>query len=153
MSDEEIVRSAMISAWRMSAAVTPDSRKEDALAALDRMANDGISAYSLRKMLGFIAADLAIDDGYGQRNAFELTREIRKSIDRMVTRLAELEMLESQRIPWVSREESEMRESSNTFAALERADWGGIAKAAVAEREKRLLEEANPDTTEQKGPA
>lgn len=35
---------------------------------------------------------------------------------------------------------------------IERMDWGGIAKAAVAEREKRLLEEANPDTPHQGNP-
>ncbi len=44
------------------------------------MSGDGPSAESLRKMLGLIAKDLGIDDGYGERNAVELTREIRKRI-------------------------------------------------------------------------
>lgn len=49
-----------------------------------------ISADSLRKMLGLVAKDFGIDDGYGARNPVELTRLIRQNIAELMHQRAEL---------------------------------------------------------------
>ncbi len=53
---------------------------------------------------------------YAQRGAISQAESASAlaALDRMAKRLTELERLEAQRIPWVSREEAELRESQAT---------------------------------------